>query len=177
MKIQAVLVLFLVLFSSNLVAQEKEQSRRAGYYWKGLSFGEKISYLEGILDYRGYVNWRTEIAIQTMNEVHGLVERMDKEKAHKLFGAGRIIEAPMKDLNIGGKSYGQVIDGLDEFYKDYRNLRIEVLDALTIVRLELSGAPPEEIQERKRVLRMPPEDAEKYWREYWQRKGMPKKTP
>jgi len=54
-----------------------------------------------------------------------------------------------------GTTVGQVIDGLDDFYKDYRNEKILVSEAVYIVNLELMGASRELVEQVTRIVRMP----------------------
>jgi len=61
---------------------------------------------------------------------------------------------------VGGIAFGQMIDGLDEFYKDWKNRQIDVLDALYIVKLESQGTSVDDIDKTKRLLRLP---REKVW--------------
>jgi len=53
---------------------------------------------------------------------------------------------------------GQAVDGLDTFYKDYANLQVGIVDALSIVDLKISGASQEEIDFQSRILRADPTD-------------------
>ena len=58
----------------------------------------------------------------------------------------------------GGINYGQLVAGLDEFYKDYRNKKIVAREAVYIIKLEFTGASQEFIDRVTRILRMPLED-------------------
>lgn len=58
------------------------------------------------------------------------------------------------DWAISSGTYGQLVDGLDEFYSDYRNKTLAISDALPIVGMELRGLPPEMIDDQKRLLRI-----------------------
>ena len=53
----------------------------------------------------------------------------------------------------GKKFYGNLIEALDEFYSDYRNINISVIQALVIISAELRGAKKEKIEELKEETR------------------------
>ena len=48
---------------------------------------------------------------------------------------------------LGSIPFGQLSDGLDEFYKDFRNKTIDVNLAMAYVRDELKGKPAKELEE------------------------------
>ncbi len=51
----------------------------------------------------------------------------------------------------------QISNGLDEFYKDYRNTQIRILDAMPLVCMEAKGAAKDKVERKARILRMPPD--------------------
>jgi hypothetical protein len=55
-------------------------------------------------------------------------------------------------LTNPGVSCGQMEDGLNEFYQDYRNRSVLISSALVYVLLELQGASPETLDEYRRTL-------------------------
>lgn len=79
----------------------------------------------------------------------GYVEMMQfyKEKADKLF---------FKDISIG-----QVRDGTNAFYKDFSNMRIKIIDAVYIVRMQIKGDDPDLILAQIRYLKMQPLNSER----------------
>lgn len=73
----------------------------------------------------------------------------------------------LKRLDLSEITSGQIVDGLDNFYKDYRNMTILVEEAIWIVKLEIRGAPQEFIDEEARLLRMPKGERFKEWSNLW----------
>jgi hypothetical protein len=55
-------------------------------------------------------------------------------------------------------SFGDVIKAVDEFYEDYRVLRLPVANALIVARLRLRGASAEAIEKKKEFLLLPIEE-------------------
>jgi len=50
-------------------------------------------------------------------------------------------------------SYETLIKALDQFYEDYRNENIFVVDALTVISMELRGTNKETVDKKLRLLR------------------------
>lgn len=57
---------------------------------------------------------------------------------------------------IWGISAEQLVKAMNEFYIDYKNKRITMVDAIYVVRMEIQGKRPELIEAQKRYLRMQP---------------------
>ena len=51
-----------------------------------------------------------------------------------------------KSFDYDGVSMGQFVDGVDVFYKDFRNKNLEVGFALTYVRDQVKGKTPAELE-------------------------------
>ena len=45
-------------------------------------------------------------------------------------------------FDFGNIPFGQLMDSVDEFYKDFRNKRVDIADAMTYVRDKLKGKSP-----------------------------------
>lgn len=52
-----------------------------------------------------------------------------------------------------GLDFEPIIDGLDHFYSDYRNIKIPVVTAIPVILLEMHGQDPQKIEGVKRELR------------------------
>ena len=57
-----------------------------------------------------------------------------------------------------GTYFGDTIKAVDEFYEDYRVLRLPVANALIVARLRLRGASAEAIEKKKEFLLLPIEE-------------------
>ncbi len=67
---------------------------------------------------------------------------------------GKALEQLEKDSPIPQRvNFGQVVEGINEFYKDFRNRRIDLFGARRVVFLELVGRPASEIDAVLRELR------------------------
>ncbi len=60
---------------------------------------------------------------------------------------------PSDYWDYSGVTYGQYRDGLDEFYEDYRNMKIPIVLAMRIIKHEVEGTSQKEIDEIIRILR------------------------
>lgn len=59
----------------------------------------------------------------------------------------------VKPMDYSDVRFGQLADGLDEFYKDFRNKGIDVKFAIGYVRDELKGKPANELEQELTRLR------------------------
>jgi len=114
-------------------------SARDGHYWKDFDklkdsddLGDSVSvlaktkYLNGMIDGLGFLSDRTAILVEVLNKT-----ALSNEKNLRLY-----------------------IDMLDDFYKDYANLDIEIIDALTFCLLRLKGIHDDDTaKEELRILR------------------------
>jgi len=50
------------------------------------------------------------------------------------------------EFDYDGIAMGQFVDGMDSFFKDYRNKQLEVGWAIQYVRDEIKGKPPQELE-------------------------------
>lgn len=68
----------------------------------------------------------------------------------------KLINLFAKALDLSGITFGQMVAGLDKFYKNYRNKEVLTEEAIWIVKLEVKGAPQEFIEQEIRLLRLLP---------------------
>jgi hypothetical protein len=127
------------------VAACAENNRRDGNWWNQESAGEKHSYATGFFDgmslghefsYWGMVD-------NTKDDNH---QSPCLEKAHDSYS------------DFGKKFFSnitnsQLADGLDVFYKDYRNRSIRVSDAVWVVVNSIAGTTQEKIDQLTENLR------------------------
>jgi hypothetical protein len=67
------------------------------------------------------------------------------------------IQTPTTTLfDFTGIRFGQLVDGTDEFYKDFRNKGVTVTAAMFYVRDELKGRPAKGLEDELNNLRHPP---------------------
>jgi hypothetical protein len=131
---------FLAISSAVLVAtpsfgQDQSTIRHDGNWWKDLNiltkFGYVIGYAEGSAKADAtwaYGQCRTKVAAKYLSGLQ-------------------------KVNDFSGIAIGQFIEGLDQFYNDFRNARILSTDAMMIVKLQISGTNQKEIDDDLQIIR------------------------
>jgi hypothetical protein len=100
------------------------QSKDTGLDWRQLTVGEKTMYVLGWIDGKTEGIWSTIRVLDPNLHRQGM----------------KALENPrLKPLNRTVK-VGELVTGLDEFYKEYKNLPISVRSAIAVVRDQLTGA-------------------------------------
>ena len=108
-----------------------------GYAWGEKTLSQKVEYVDGYTAGMG-------AARILMGEVL-YVKKIKLETADA---------TPVIDfMDFSGATYGQYVDGLDEFYKDFRNKRILFRFAIQYVRDQIRGKPQGELEKRVESLR------------------------
>ena len=51
-------------------------------------------------------------------------------------------------FDFGNIPFGQLMDGVDEFYTDFRNKHVDIADAMTYVRDKLKGKSPAVLEQQ-----------------------------
>lgn len=109
----------LVCFSGMATAQNN------GNWWRGLPVSGKVGYVMGYLD-GGCAG-----AMRVLDEI----QPNDEQRK-------RIQKCVWPD----GVTYGQIVDGINHFYSDYRNRLILADDAFRCVKAEIEGKPLNQAQ-------------------------------
>jgi hypothetical protein len=60
------------------------------------------------------------------------------------------------ELSLSNITVGQIKDGLNTFYEDFSTRKIKIIDAIYVVKMQLSGKDPEVIAAQVRYLKMQP---------------------
>lgn len=131
---------FLALSSSSLMVapsfgQENPTARTDGDWWKNLNSLAKYGYIVGYADgsSKADATW-----------AFGLCKTQVPTK---------YLAAVQKGNDYSEFTVGQLIDGVNEFYKDFRNTKILARDAMMVVKQQISGVPQKEIDEGLEFLR------------------------
>lgn len=69
------------------------------------------------------------------------------------YHAGLVNQSGGRPTSLKGISTSQLIDGVDKFYKDFRNQKIVIDDVLTYVVEEIQGVPDEKLAAQLLKLR------------------------
>jgi hypothetical protein len=120
----------LAVFVSTLLADE----RRDGNWWRRQDALGKLDYVTGFFDGmqlgHRFSYWKNL----------GAFDKTCATKAVESYGA--LSDAYVKHLTVG-----QVSDGLNQFYSDYRNRTILIHDAVWLVLNGIAGTPEQEMKE------------------------------
>lgn len=116
------------------VSRNDTNTRRDGNWWRELDRPEKISYMLGFFD--------------GMDLGHDFsywpLLKDDKDSS-----VAKIATAYHEYVSkyLSNVTNVQLVDGLDTFFSDYRNRRIETSNAVWLVLNEISGKPEAEMQQ------------------------------
>jgi hypothetical protein len=119
-----------------------QSPRRDGNWWREQSYSDKITYMVGFFDGmdlgREFSFWKS----------------VDDKVC-----APKIMESydSYNDKYMKGVTNGQLVDGLDDFYKDYRNRRIKVHNAVWLVSNAIAGTSQADLDKRVENFRRNPD--------------------
>jgi hypothetical protein len=180
---QLFLTIFIViLFCTSAFAAKTSLSDLDGADWQGWDEGKKINFLSGFLLGSSYVikqnepTMSTDDGSQRFDDMRkrlaaGAVEK--KKKRGKatvsttatfgkedviLWGHYRasMIQKGLADYAVYDIKIGQLSQGMDEFYKDPKNTKIRISDAVYVVKKQIRGASPEDLERVLQYLRGEP---------------------
>jgi hypothetical protein len=151
----AILSLILGVISAQTVysqGQKKDALVFGGNDWAGFSSSAKIGTALGII--MGTVLVDSDIS-------HWFIALAnDSELTEKLKKLSEAAIDHLKGLAFYDVTAGQLADGADAFYKDLANIKIRLIDAFYVVKMQIKGKNPNLIQAQIRYLRMQPTDPE-----------------
>jgi hypothetical protein len=119
-------------------------SIRNGNWWTQIPPIQKMSYTIGFMDGQIYAQLMFTAAL-----LHGAGDpKTGKFDANRMDVAKEIERYTKVDFNrdFVNLTTGQLVAGLDKIYSDYRNMRIEVSDAVLVVLRSIEGMPDDEIE-------------------------------
>jgi hypothetical protein len=58
---------------------------------------------------------------------------------------------------LGKSTVGELVGGLDEFYKDFRNRNVPIYRAIIVVGMQINGEPESKIEQLTKALRASPD--------------------
>lgn len=159
------ILLFCILFVGLLVVKPcwSEWLEIDGYKWTSMDDSMKIGFALGFIWGVSRATEEGSFALRRL-ALRLMMPDLNKEVAPTIRElANSDADVLGKKLDLSGITAGQLIEGLDNFYKDYRNMKVLAEEAIWIVKLEIRGAPREFIDEEIRLLRMPEEEGAKEW--------------
>jgi hypothetical protein len=143
------LLLLLTLATGLGIGQEKTQTQN-GFWWVGFSEDFKLGFVNG------YV-----IAMVRVEDIEGLqclAERNGGTIPEKYPGDEAVKACSTENPRLAAYNFdhlrlGQLSDGVDEFYKDFRNKGIDINPAMTYVRDALKGKSDKDLEQELTRLR------------------------
>lgn len=133
---KSVISIFLGVLVNLTMADELRQD---GNWWSNQEAGEKAVYVIGFLDGMAYESkiWDMGLMVAEGKDFDPVLNRY-AAKAETF--ANNNFKREFAHLTVGN-----IVDGLDKFYADYRNHRIEVSEAMVVVVRSMDGTPEDEI--------------------------------
>ena len=141
------LLIFLVLLGTGLGRGQQQEYN--GFWWVGLSENFKLGFVSGYS--QAMVNVRDIEGFECLAERNG-GKLPSKPPSDQEIDA--CLETPrLSRYDFGKLRMGQLQEGVDEFYKDFRNKGVEIDLAMDYVRDELKGKPAKELEEELARIR------------------------
>ncbi len=138
MKSSLVFVALFVLCPSALLAADKSDWN--GYWWASMTPTFKLGWVTGYakaMDLAGTIQMST-----CAYNIPLYKEKFPNTDPKEIF---QKMCASNTEFDYDGISMGQFVDGMDAFFKDYRNKQLEVGWAIQYVRDEIKGKPVQEL--------------------------------
>jgi hypothetical protein len=129
-----VTALMVLLGTQTAFAQRQAPQKHDGYWWVSLNSEDKLYFVDGYTAGLGFASDQMTLKCLSVEPAH------DKEALHRCAA-----DPWMVPFDFGKSTMGQVSDGVDDFYKDFRNKLIDVRVAIRYVRDELAGVPPDSL--------------------------------
>lgn len=120
----------------SLPAASEDDPRRDGNWWQGIGASQKLSYVVGFFD---------GMQLGHLFSYWGTADKAGKTDATLAVGVIGSF-SKMNDQYFKNVTNGQITEGLDKFYADYRNRSIAVYNAVWIVANMISGKSDAEMQ-------------------------------
>jgi|HubBroStandDraft_5_1064220.scaffolds.fasta_scaffold306140_1 hypothetical protein len=137
MQLRMLLLGTILLFPTSPTSIDSGKPKN-GYWWADMSDTRRLGLVEG------YVTGlsRAEVLLRQSLDFNNdkIVDRTRKKPVTSY-------------LDFSEISYGQYIEGLDVFYSDYRNKRINFNVAILYVRDQVRGASQDELEKRLEGMR------------------------
>jgi|GEM_PF-1370038 len=149
MKKLTFVIIILILMTKVAWGENTSPRGLNGRDWFDLSGAHRILWVNGLIagSNSAIINYSLpdiKPSLKTADNYNKLEDKIFNHNSEKL-GIWRI-------------SAEQLVNAMNEFYIDYRNKSIAMVDAIYVARMEIQGKKPELIEAQKRYLRMQPFD-------------------
>jgi hypothetical protein len=125
-------------------AQVKTAREYNGYWWNDTSQTFKLGFVSGYI-----------LALSPLFDVMGLKCAMDAQRKRGLppdqYPGDEVLKSCIQSPEVAvydftNLRFGQLLEGVDEFYKDFRNKGVDIDFAMGYVRDELKGKSPDKLE-------------------------------
>jgi hypothetical protein len=146
MKRHSAFVLLVLALAGTGLAHAQSQPRN-GYWWSARSSEFKLGFVAGYVE--AEVNVYDRMAWKCLADKNGgtIPEKYPGDEAFKACAESG------KAFDFNSVGFGQMTDGLDQFYKDFQNKAISIVPAISYVRDQLKGKPTKELENDLALLR------------------------
>jgi hypothetical protein len=145
-KIHVGFVLLLLAFLGTMASRGQDQNHN-GYWWADRSKEFKVGFTSGYA--MAMVNAYDRSALRCFADKNGGTVP-EKYPGNEVLEACRGVVTPFDFNNF---QFGQLADGVDEFYKDFRNKTIDIVPVMFYVRDQLKGRPAKELENELESMR------------------------
>jgi hypothetical protein len=124
-------VVLLALFTAGVACGQNQPHN--GFWWNDTARNFRLGYISGYI--QAMVNFEDAVTLRCLADRHGGV--LPKE-----YPGNAALDACAKTAaryDFGELPFGQCLDGVDDFYKDFRNRGIHIDVAMDYVRDQLKG--------------------------------------
>jgi len=183
MKIIVTVLIACLLFPISGLTETKYMNNFDGNDWREWNPTSRSMFITGFLAGTGYASKKSEFISYTINNFDfqkaadlywSLVDTLLEEKgkvSKKYYSEAevkQIMEFESKRNKVEIDNYaisnikvGQIKDGLNLIYADFKNRKILLVDLIYVVRKQINGSSPEEIEAILQWLRSPDKDSKK----------------
>jgi hypothetical protein len=134
------------VWATQTTVARAQDSRRDGNWWRTLPAEQRLFYIIGFMDglHTGK-NWT----------VVGMLEKKDMDACYTI---GSNSFTSMETKYLTNPTAGQIRDGINEFYEDYRNRGIVVAGGFWIVLQSIAGLSKDKIEATTELWRKSPDN-------------------
>ncbi len=133
----------LLLLSLGTEAGIGEEQKHNGYWWEDKNESFKLGFVTGYA--MAGNNAGDMLAFECLANKHGGVLPQKAPPKEELIACSQ--ESVPAAFDYSQVLIGQLADGIDEFYKDFRNKNVPVSLAIRYVRDQLKGKPAKELED------------------------------
>lgn len=139
------IAIFLILTVLCAFNAWSEESPSDGNYWRMVNISQKAAFIHGFILASSLVS--SAIIADT---IFYLEEHYNKKVTAK---EEDILSSETKKFPLSEWRYaitdiknGQIVDGLNILYEDFKNRNIKIFDAIYVIKKQIRGTPPEDIE-------------------------------